>query len=144
MKKLNRKQIESFAKEIRKLIFKNLKEETPKGKNIKNIKIKNNKELQRVHDVLIGKLKKVKLLNKNMEEILSINESVLIIEDYTEKSGDYWFIQDSEKVCNDIAHDLFSRIINNTLSKLSSEGELECHYDSEENDFIFNVKEKEN
>jgi hypothetical protein len=135
MKKLNKKQMESFAKEIRKLIFKNLREEGTK-KTIKN------KELEKVHDVILEKLKKVKLLNKNMEEILSVKESVLIIGTYAEKTdGDFWLIQDSEKICNRIAHDFFSRIINNTLSKLSCEDKLECHYDSEENDFIFNVKE---
>lgn len=133
MKKLNKKQVESFIKEIRRVIFKNIREEDVQ-KNIKN------KELQQVHDVILEKLRKVKLINKNMEEILTVNESLLIIENYAEKANNYWFIKDSDKVCAKIAQDLFSRIINNTLSKLSCEDKLECHYDNEENDFIFNVK----
>jgi hypothetical protein len=52
MKKLNKKQIEGFAKEIRKLIFKNLREEGTR-KRIKN------KSLAKVHDVIIEKLKKI-------------------------------------------------------------------------------------
>lgn len=134
MKKLNNKELESFAKEIRKVIFKNLKEEDEK--KIKNL------QLKKVHDIILEKLKKVKLFNKNMEEILTVNESVLIIKNYAKRTDeDTWLINDSEKTCAEIAQDIFSRIINNTLSKLSSEGLLECHYDSEENDFIFNVKE---
>lgn len=131
MKKLNKKEVESFIKQIRKLIFKSIKEEKEK-KSIKN------EALKEVHNIILDKLKKVKLINKDMDKFLTINESILILEDYSKKIDDYWIINDSEKNCGKIAQDLFSRIINNTLSKLSVEGLLECHYDDKENDFIFN------
>jgi hypothetical protein len=137
MKKLNKKDLEGFAKEIRKVIFKNLKEENKKNKS----KV-DNLELKKVHDIIINKIKTIKLFNKNMEEILTVGESVLIIKNYAKQLNDnVWMLDESKKTCTEIAQDIFSRIINNTLSKLSSEGILECHYDSEENDFIFNVKE---
>lgn len=131
MKKLNKKEVESFIKQIRKLIFKSIKEEKEK-KSIKN------EALKEVHNIILDKLKKVKLTNKDMDNFLTINESILILEDYSKKIDDCWIINDSEKNCGKIAQDLFSRIINNTLSKLSVEGLLDCHYDDKENDFIFN------
>jgi hypothetical protein len=140
MKKLNNKELEGFAKEIRKVIFKNLKEENKENKENKSIK--NNLELKKVHDIILEKLRKIKLFNKNMEQILTVSESVLIIKNYAKQvNGNTWLINDSQKTCAEIAQDIFSRVINNTLSKLSSEGVLDCHYDSEENDFIFHVKE---
>lgn len=131
VKKLNKKEVESFIKQIRKLIFKSIKEEREE-KPIKN------ETLKEVHNIILGKLKKVKLTNKDMDNFLTINESILILEDYSKKVDDHWIINDSEKNCGKIAQDLFSRIINNALSRLSAEGLLECHYDDEENDFIFN------
>lgn len=136
MKKLNKKEVESFIKQIRKMIFKGIKEE--KEKNIKEKKTTKNQTLKEVHDIILTKLKKVKLINKDMDNFLTVNESILILEDYSKKIDNYWIINDSEKNCGRIAQDLFSRIINNALSKLSAEGLLECHYDDEENDFIFN------
>jgi len=134
MKKLNRKEVESFLKQIRKMIFKGIKEE--KNKN-QSKKIKND-TLYEVHGIILEKLKKVKLINKEMDNFLTINESILILEDYSKKINNYWIIKDTEANCGKIAQELFSRIINNALSKLSSEGLLDCHYDDEENDFIFN------
>lgn len=118
------------------MIFKGIKEE--KEKNIKEKKTTKNQTLKEVHDIILTKLKKVKLINKDMDNFLTVNESILILEDYSKKIDNYWIINDSEKNCGRIAQDLFSRIINNALSKLSAEGLLECHYDDEENDFIFN------
>lgn len=136
MKKLNKKELESFIKQIRRMIFKSIKEEKEK-KPIKN------ETLKQVHEIILSKLKKVKLVNKEMDNFLTVNESILIVEDYSKKVDNYWIINDSEKNCGRIAQELFSRVINNALSKLSSEGLLECHYDDEENDFIFNpIKNK--
>lgn len=135
MKKLNKKELESFIKQIRRIIFKSIKEE----KEYKPIK---NETLKEVHEIILNKLKKVKLVNKEMDNFLTVNESILIVEYHSKKIKDHWVIKDSEKVCGKIAQDLFSRIINNALSKLSAEGLLECHYDDEENDFIFNPTAK--
>ena len=83
---------------------------------------------------------------KEMERLLPAKETVQIvtagIKKRLSKDGDIEFTV-TNKAFKKILEELNARMVSNILAKLSSEGLIETAFDSEKNDFVFWVKEKE-
>ena len=83
---------------------------------------------------------------KEMERLLPAKETVQIvtagIKKRLSKDGEIEFTV-TNKACKKILEERNARMVSNILAKLSSEGLIETAFDSEKNDFVFWVKEKE-
>lgn len=83
---------------------------------------------------------------KEMERLLPAKETVQIvtagIKKRLSKDGEIEFTV-TNKAFKKILEELNARMVSNILAKLSSEGLIETAFDSEKNDFVFWVKEKE-
>ena len=83
---------------------------------------------------------------KEMERLLPAKETIQIItagiKKRLSKDGEIEFTV-TNKAFKKILEELNARMVSNILAKLSSEGLIETAFDSEKNDFVFWVKEKE-
>jgi hypothetical protein len=94
---------------------------------------------------LAKKLKLAKLATEeDIEQVISFKEvKLLILEQYSkEYNNDYVIIDNDYDNCSKILDSVISRLVNNELNKMASDGELECYFDSEINDFRFQIKKK--
>lgn len=83
-----------------------------------------------------------------MNEVLSQQESILIVESLARKQTNKTtkkirYIV-NEKTFTDILEALNARLVSNILSSLNKRGLIESAYDNELNDFVFWVKEDDN
>ncbi len=83
---------------------------------------------------------------KEMERLLPAKETIQIItagiKKRLSKDGEVEFTV-TNKAFKKMLEELNARMVSNILAKLSSEGLIETAFDSEKNDFVFWVKEKE-
>jgi regulator of PEP synthase PpsR (kinase-PPPase family) len=83
-----------------------------------------------------------------MNQVLSQQESILIVESLTRKqtnktTKEIRYIV-NEKMFTDILEALNARLVSNILSNLNKRGLIESAYDDDLNDFVFWVKEDDN
>lgn len=82
-----------------------------------------------------------------MNEVLSQQESILIVESIVKKQTNKKTKQIryviNEKIFGDVLEALNARLVSNILSNLTKKGLIESAYDDELNDFVFWCKEDE-
>lgn len=80
--------------------------------------------------------------DEDIEKIITFKEvKLLILDEYADEyTEDYIVINDSYENCSKILDAVLSRLINNELNKMASDGELDCYFDDEINDFRFKFK----
>lgn len=85
---------------------------------------------------------------EEMDETLTHDESAIIIKNYARKQVNrktkeirYCL---TDKLLQSIIEDMNSRMISNILNSLVNKGVLDSAYDSDQNDFIFWVKDDDN
>lgn len=82
-----------------------------------------------------------------MNEVLSQQESILIVESIVKKQTNKKTKQIryviNEKIFEDVLEALNARLVSNILSNLTKKGLIESAYDDELNDFVFWCKEDE-
>lgn len=93
--------------------------------------------------------KKLKLARQateeDIEKIISFKEvKLLILDQFVEEHTDEYVVINSDyETCSKILDSVINRLVNNELTKMASEGELECYFDSDINDFRFQIKQQE-
>ena len=84
---------------------------------------------------------------EEMNETLTHDESAIIIKNHAKKQVNRKTKQAryclTDKLLQSIIEDLNSRMISNILNSLVNKGVLDSAYDSDQNDFIFWLKEEE-
>lgn len=80
-----------------------------------------------------------------MNEVLSQQESILIVESIVKKQTNKKTKQTryviNEKIFGDVLEALNARLVSNILSNLTKKGLIESAYDDKLNDFVFWIKE---
>lgn len=90
--------------------------------------------------------KKSKLVKQvseeDIEKIITFKEvKILILDEYVVKQNEEYVVIDaSYENCAKLLDSVVDRLINNELNKMASEGELECYFDDDLNDFRFKLK----
>jgi hypothetical protein len=84
---------------------------------------------------------------EEMDETLTHDESAIIIKNYArkqinKKTKEIRYCL-TDKLLQSIIEDMNNRMISNILNSLVNKGALDSAYDSDQNDFIFWVKEEE-
>lgn len=83
-----------------------------------------------------------------MDETLTHDESAIIIKNYAKKQVNKKTKETryclTDKLLQSIIEDLNNRMISNILNSLVNKGVLDSAYDSDQNDFIFWVKDDDN
>lgn len=121
---------EEFIKSIREIMLKEFFNEEIKEKE-KERKRKKNKHL----------LNLMKEKEKEIEDKLTIEEAKNIVVPILEEKQKDGKILINHKDFKEILEELNKRIVSNILVQLTKEGLIESAYDSEQNDFIFWVKD---
>lgn len=94
---------------------------------------------------LAKKLKLAKQASEDdIEQIITFKEvKLLILDEYVvEYNDEYVLIESNYENCSKILESTVNRLVNNELNKMASEGEVECYFDDETNDFRFQIKNK--
>jgi hypothetical protein len=80
---------------------------------------------------------------EDIEKIITLKEvRILILDEYVvEHNEEYVTIDAAYENCSRMLNAVVDRLVNNELNKMASEGEIECYFDDEFNDFRFKFKE---
>ena len=85
---------------------------------------------------------------EEMDETLTHDESAIIIKNYARKQVNRKTKETryclTDKLLQSIIEDMNNRMISNILNSLVNKGVLDSAYDSDQNDFIFWVKDEDN
>ena len=120
LQKLTMKKFDGFVKKVRRIAF-----ETPFK--------------------LTKKLKLAKQVSEeDIEQKITLKEvKLLILDEYVVEHNDkYVLIESNYENCSKILESTVNRLVNNELNKMASEGDAECYFDDEINDFRFQIKNK--
>lgn len=94
---------------------------------------------------LAKKLKLAKQASENdIEQIITFNEvKILILDEYVlEYNDEYVVIESNYENCSKILESTVNRLVNNELNKMASDGDAECYFDDETNEFRFQIKKE--